>query len=149
MVKRLIIAATLIAGVGACSFLMRSQPVIFSYAEVGSMTKEPVFSIFNPLRDREPERSAEQFLQRLQSGRCEAAISKVDGSFEYKQVTCDRERVYRLKSWQLKNRTDESQSVRLYYEVMRQTYHGLTGQVWITVEKKPDAWHVTRYDRAY
>jgi hypothetical protein len=50
---------------------------------------------------------------------------------------------------ELKNRTDENDNVKFYYEVNRQEYKDSRGQVWVTVEKVGDNWRVTRYDTNY
>ena len=146
--KLLIVAAMLMLGIVAL-FVMQSRSVLYRYFEAGSSTKEPVFAIFNPFRDRQPERSAEGFLRRLKEGDCQSAMSELVHELQYQQDTCEHERTNTLTSWRLRNRTDEPQSVRLYYEVGRQKYPDLKGQVWVTVEKRGDQWLVIRYDRSY
>lgn len=76
-------------------------------------------------------------------------ISELNDHVEHQRETCEHERTNGLTSWQLRNRTDESQSVRMYYEVRRQEYADLKGPVWITVVKRGERWQVTRYDRYY
>ena len=149
VLKLLIVAATLMLGIAAYLFVMQSRSVLYRYFEAGNPTKEPAFAIFNPFRDRQPERSAEGFLQRLNVGDCESAMSGLAQELQYQKDTCEHEKTNPLTSWRIRNRTDEPQSVRMYYQVGRQKYPDLKGQVWITVEKRGDQWQVTRYDRSY
>ena len=149
VLKLLILAATLMLGIVAYLFVMQSRSVLYRYFETGSPTKEPVFAIFNPFRDRLPERSTENFLQRLKDGACQSAMSGLAYELQYQQETCEHEMTNALTTWRLTNRTDEPQSVRLYYQVGRKKYPDLKGQVWLTVEKRGNHWEVTRYDRSY
>ena len=149
VIRLLIVAATLMLGMVAYLFVMQSRSVLYRYFEAGNPTKEPAFTIFNPFRDRHPEKSAENFLQRLKEGDCQSAMSGLAYELQYQQDTCEHEKTNALTSWRLRNRTDESESVRIFYQVGRQKYFGLEGQVWMTVEKRGDQWQVTRYDRSY
>jgi len=149
VIKLVILAATLMLGIVAYLFVMQSGPVLYRYFEAGSPTREPAFTIFNPFRDRHPERSAEDFLQRLKDGDCQSPMAGLAHGLQYQQDTCEHEKTNALTSWQLRNRTDEPERVRMYYQVGRQKHPDLKGQVWVTVEKRGDQWQVTRYDRSY
>ena len=150
-IKLVLVLIVLICGGLGGLFAMQSRSVLYRFVVPGTPSKEPAYAIFNPFRDRQPERSADEFLTQLQHGDCESAMGALSQAHspEYRQTTCEREQTYRLMSWKLKNRTDESNTVRLYYEVKRQQYSGNTGQVWVTVENAGGLWRVTRYDRAY
>jgi hypothetical protein len=147
--KLLMFVATLMLGIVVYLFVMHSHSVLYRYFEAGNPTKEPAFVIFNPFRGRQPERSAESFLRRLKDGDCQRAMSELSHQLQYQQETCEHEKTNPLTSWRLRNRTDEPQSVRMYYLVERKNYNGLEGQIWITVEKHGEQWQVTRYDRSY
>lgn len=147
--KLLIVATTLVLVVAAYLFVMQSRSVLYRYFEAGSPTREPAFAIFNPFRDRQPEKSAGEFLQQLKEGNCQRAMSGLAHEIQYQEDTCDHEKTNTLTSWRLRNRTDEPQSARLYYLVGRKSYKGLEGQVWVTVQKRGNEWKVTRYDRSY
>lgn len=150
-IKLLIVLLVVVVSVLTFLFAMNSRSVIYRHSWPGSPSKEPAFTIFNPFRDRRPEKRATEFLVRLKNGDCENAMRELSQSYsaEYQQRTCERERTLRLLSWKLKNRTDENNKVRLYYEVNRQEYKDNRGQVWVTLEKAGEDWHVTRYDSAY
>jgi hypothetical protein len=147
VLKLLIVTATLILGIVAYLFLMQTRSVLYRYFEAGSATKEPAFVIFNPFRDRHPERVAEVFLGRMKEGECKSLMAGFKNEPQYLQDICERENTNRLTSWRLRNRTDEAQSVKMYYQVDGQNYSD--GQLWLTVEKRGDQWQVTRYDRIH
>ena len=134
-------------GLAAYLLIMQSRSVLYRYFEAGSPTKEPAFVIFNPFRDRHPERVAEVFLERMKDGECNSLMSGFKNDPQYLQDTCERENTNRLTSWRIRNRTDEAQSVKMYYQVDGHNYSD--GQLWMTVEKRGDQWQVTRYDRIH
>lgn len=147
--KVLIFAAALMLGIATYLYSVRSTPVLYRHILKGNPVKEPDFTIFNPFRDRSPERSAEAFLELMKASQCEQAMSVLPDTPEYRQEICEREKESPLMSWQLTNRNDEPQKVRMYYWVKRQTYSGYQGQLWITVEKGGEQWQVTRYESWY
>jgi hypothetical protein len=111
--------------------------------------KEPAFAIFNPFRDRSPEHGAEAFLEAVKAGQCERAMSALSDKPESRQEVCEREKGSPLMSWQLKNRTDEIQKVRMYYRVNRNIYDDYQGQLWVTLEKQGEEWQVKKYECFY
>jgi len=60
--------------------------------------------LLNPLRDREPERCAEAFLSRLRADCVSALTSELTvAQGEALRHTCEREAVYRLEGWSLRD----------------------------------------------
>jgi hypothetical protein len=147
--KALIFGGALSLGTVAYLFFSRSNPVVLRLGEGGAPGGAPFFTIFNPFRDRAPERSAEQFLELMKGGQCEQLMDPLADTAEYKQHTCVRERGYPLSSWRLINRSDDAQEVRLHYTVWRENYDGLEAPVWITAERRDGRWQVTKYERWY
>jgi hypothetical protein len=142
-------AAVMLGTIATYLYAVRSTSVLYAYVEAGSPTKEPAFSIFNPFRDRGPERSAEEFLELLKAGQCAQAMAALPVNPERRQDTCEREGSYPLASWSLGNRRDEPQKVIMYYRVKRENLNDIRGPVWVTVEKQGGRWHVTRYESIY
>lgn len=68
MIKLLVLASLVTLSALASLFVLQSRPVVYRYYEAGNPIKEPAFVIFNPFRDRRPEKSAAEFLQRLKWG---------------------------------------------------------------------------------
>lgn len=142
--------AFLVAIAAAFGFLLalRSRPVLYRYYEIGDPLREPALAIFNPLRDREPERTAEEFLARLKTVSCAEMIRELSASREFQQQTCSQEKIYPLTSLNLRNRTDEPSKVRLYFTT-RYTHSDLEGPLWVTLESNGPTWRVTNYERWY
>lgn len=130
-------------------FVMASHSVLYRYFETGNPVREPAITIFNPFRDRTPERQAEAFLTRLQTGDCQSAFAELSHGTDYKQRVCEKEKENALTSWRLRNRTDNADAVRLYYIVGRTKYHNTSGSVWITVVKQGEEWGVTTFETFY
>ena len=147
--KVVVFAVVLLLGLAAYLYYQRSRSVLYRYVEAGNPVKEPAFSIFNPLRDRSPERSAEAFLENIKAGQCERTMSALPDTPEHRQEVCEREKASPLVSWRLTNQSDESQKSRMYYRVKRKTYDGYQGQLWVTLEKHGPDWQVTRYECFY
>lgn len=138
-----------VAGIVAYSYSMRASPVLYRFSEKGDPVKEPVFSIFNPFRDREPENRAESFLTLLKDGKCEEATAILTFTPERRQEVCNQEANSPLLGWKLTNRTDNYDTTRMYYRARRKHYDGYQGQVWITVEKHGSYWQITKYECFY
>lgn len=102
----------------------------------GKMTR---LVIWNPMRDRTPEKVAEAFLQSLRDNNCKAALDLCQSAVEN----------HRVSNWQLAYREDEGNSAFLYFKLSK--YGGgpenkLTGEGELTVERKGDDWVVRGYD---
>lgn len=148
-VKVLIFAAAVIVGMAAYLYSERAKPVLYAYYYAGDPLREPAFTIFNPFRDRGPERGAEAFLEMLRAGRCEQAVAGLAVTDEYRQDTCEREKKYPLVSWRLMNRTEMPQGVKMYYHVWRDNHRDGYGSMWVTVGERGGRWEATDLDRFY
>src|ERR1700759_2776505 len=60
----------------AVGMTVRGKPVLFSFTEPGEL-RRPTFSLLNPLRNREPERVAEDVLTDLQRGDVSKALKRM------------------------------------------------------------------------
>ena len=145
----LVFFIALVTGIVAYSYSMRSSSVLYRFSEKGDPVKEPAFSIFNPFRDRGPENRAEFFLTLLKEGKCEEATAILSFTPERRQEVCGREANSPLLAWKLTNRTDNSDTTRMYYRAHRKNYHGYQGQLWVTVEKRGSDWQVAKYECFY
>ncbi|WP_394766476.1 hypothetical protein [uncultured Paludibaculum sp.] len=95
--------------------------------------------IRNPLRDRQPERVAGNFLDGLKANRCSANVHLC----EYALPS------HRISDWRLVNREDAGESVRLYFKLTKYGtsnpgYH-LTGEGMVQIERRKGSWQVTAY----
>lgn len=132
-----------------CLFALRSRPVLYRYYESGNPIHEPAFAIFNPFRDQQPERIAQEFLTQLGTDACANLMRDLSDSTEFKQQTCKHESTSSIVSLKLRNRTDEPSKVRLYFAARRKQYPTLESPLWVTVEPNGPTWRVTQYDRYY
>lgn len=130
-------------------FGLRSHSVLYRYYETGNPVHEPAVAIFNPFGDRQPERTAEEFITRLGTGNCTSLMRKLSNSPEFQQQTCEHETTNPVISMKLRNRTDEPEKTQLYYMVTREKFPTFEGPAWLTLENSSGTWRVTRYDRYY
>lgn len=137
MAKVSVLIIALLVATAGYLYYQHSIPLLYRHSEPGDPVKEPTFAIFNPFRDRSPERSAEAFLAALKAGQCDVAMSFLsDRSVERIQEMCERDKEHPLVDWRLRNRSDQFDKVRIYFQVNRSGYDGYKGQSWVTVEKK-------------
>ena len=95
--------------------------------------------LWNPFREREPERIAEAFLSDLRKNQCSA-----DSEICRNALTNQR-----VSNWQLAFRKDTGREVTLYFKLTK--YGGapkfeLLGQGAITLESLGTKWSLTSYD---
>lgn len=144
----LVISCVVAASIATCLFLIRSRSVLYRGDTRANPIGEPEFTIFNPFRDRQPEQVAETFLNALGSGSCLQAVSALPIDAAYREYICDKEKEYPLASWQIKNRTDEPNRVKLFYWCQYRGFEG-QGRLWVTIDKAGERWVVTEYERYY
>ena len=142
----IVVLLALAAGLLYC---YRANPVLYRAAESGSVDPEPFLVIFNPLRDRGPERDTEAFLELLRGGKCAQAAAALDGDGAERQEICSLEAERPLRSWRLANRHDQPGRVKVFYRVNRDEHEDYLGNLWVTLERRGQAWQVTGYECWY
>ena len=130
-------------------YLMRSRAVLYRASSIPDGTGEPAFCVFNPFRDREPERSADAFLTSLKELRCTESVAKLPLTEDQRLYICEKEAEHVLESWRLENREDSLTKTRLFYWHWRKDYGESHERLWITVEKVSDKWQVTDFECWY
>lgn len=95
--------------------------------------------LWNPLRDRAPEREAEFFLAGLRENKCTASRGLCESALPN----------HRVSNWKLAYREDADDHVTLYFKLTK--YDGspqseLTGQGAVTTERRGARWAITGYD---
>ena len=141
-VWRLIPAA--VAGVLLLVYLLRHTPVFLHvFADSGCACGEyhgevTGLVVFNPLRDRTPEKTAAHFLAELRAGKCTDDPSFCHYAFEHN-----------VSEWRLTNRRDDAGTVSLYYKLTKKDVidpqYRLTGAGLVKVAKAHNNWTVTYY----
>lgn len=129
------IALALVAIIVALLLLGRTRPVLFAAGESGDPLKAPSFSVFNPFRDRAPEKAAERVLLDLRDARFDSALGGLQLSDEAKQETKQREQAHPLRSWELVGRNDSGDGVRLFYRTKRADMPNATAPLWLSLDR--------------
>ena len=136
--------------IGVILALKRCPTVLYRYVAKGSVNKKPEISILNPLRDRAPERAANEFLKNLGTDECLKLLTFPNGERDWAEDTCAQERRYPLYYWSLIDRDDISQSVRLFYQGNRANgVDKIDTPIRLTVENLQGVWTVTWFECFY
>lgn len=130
-------------------YAMRSRPVVWRSDEHEAKSTGPYRSIFNPFRNRDPERPAEAFLNMLKANECDKAMATLPFDREYRSYICGKEGEHHLSSWRMTDREDTPEKVRMFYWSRREGNDGIEAPVWVTVEKQAAGWQVTGYECWY
>ena len=101
------------------------------------------FVIFNPFRDKTPEIEAEKVFESLKNGNCEHIGLNVN-------IDCEQQNQYKLKSWDLADRIENSDQINLHYKAY---YYGDENNYYknigVTLQKDSDKWKVSNYGLWY
>lgn len=145
------IALVLVAIIAVLLLLGRTRPVLFALGESGDPLKAPSFSIFNPFRDRAPERAAERVLEDLRDARFDSALGGLQLSDEVKQETKQREGAHPLLSWELVGRNDSDDGVRLFYRAKRADTPNAASPLWLSLSHPAtnEGWKPTKLEAWY
>jgi len=127
----------------------RSRPVVYALTESGDPVREPIWSLFNPFRDRAPERVAEAVLSDLERSEYAEALSQIDAPGATRSEIAEREKEYHLRSWKLLNRRDDGATTRLFYRTARGNASSFDSPLWVSVQRRRDGWKVTRFEAWY
>jgi hypothetical protein len=111
--------------------------------ECGDSTDWERIVLWNPFRDRAPEKAADQVLLAIQSGQCETIAAA-------RQI-CDRENRFKIVSWKLTGMESSGNSVGYRIWVKRTSHgqDGADGPLWMTVKHQGAAWKVTDVSAVY
>jgi hypothetical protein len=111
--------------------------------DCGKVTDWERVVLWNPLRDRAPEKAADQVLLTIQSGGCETVVAA--------QQICERESHFKIVSWSLTGVDSDGDSVGYRFWVKRTSkgLDGADGSVWMTVRREGVAWKVSDVGAVY
>ena len=145
------IALAIVAIITALLLLARTKPVLFALGESGDPLKAPSYSIFNPFRDRAPERAAESVLQDLRAAHFDSALGGLQLSDEVRQETKQREEAHPLLSWELVGRNDSEAGVHLFYRATRAGTPNATSPIWLSLSRPAtnDGWKPAKLEAWY
>ena len=143
----IVLPALLVAGV----ILFYSPSVLYSCRDSGALDPAPVFTIFNPLRDRAPEFQAGRVLQALRAGDCASALHSVLPTDRLDQA-CQIEIHRPLTAWSLADRQDKGLTTTLHFKLYRDGFlrPGLYNNAWLTMKHQGNGiWTLVHFDALY
>jgi len=149
--KAILISSNIAVVLLILAFFFMPSPVLIRHKDSAAVDPaDGLIVIFNPIRDRQPEKAAAALLRLLKEGRCEDVVSDTPIDQEYKAYICGKEKAHPLTDWKLVDRTDSSEGSLLHYMAYRADYPPeLYGNIWINVEKRDGGWNLTRYEAWY
>ncbi len=140
---------------GGLIWLNNQGPVLSRSQEKDPLSGTPNSISLNPLRERESERAAAQFIRAMRDGQCQQELAQWEKDYrrKYAAFICESEAQHPLLSWQLVDWEDASPLRILHYRGKRRTVNGQTGTYKelfsVTLENKGGEWLVTKYDSMY
>lgn len=145
MTKRRILwylfAFAAVAGVAGMTWLhATSRSIVFSI-KGDDISEAPLFSLFNPFRDQSPEKVGDLFFRRLAHGEVAEALSMV--ATPVHPSVPERETQYPIRDWQLVNRKDAGEAVRLDYRVVRRG--DLKYVLSLELRRQDKTWQIEHY----
>ena len=130
-----------------------SSPVLMKWKDPSAVDPaDGLTVVFNPMRNRQPERAAAALLRLLKDGKCEEVVADTPLEQEYREYICGKEKMHPLTDWTLVDRTDRffSGGSLLHYKAYRADYPPeLYGNVWINIVKQGGSWKLTNYEAWY
>lgn len=115
---------------------------------LGPMRDEPRLAIWNPMRDRNPERAGYEYLQQIQSANCKEVLSGLPIRIEEKATACAKQDRIPLKNpCRLVERTDGKSGVWLLFKCGYQRTPGFLADVDVTLKQDKGAWILSSYER--
>lgn len=147
--SRKLILLILAIGAGTIGAVASTRrPVLFSFTDPGEL-QSPSFAVMNPLRDKAPERVANEVLSDLQRGDASGALRRIDGARSEIAHIEAKERAYPLRRWKLVNRRDAEQQVTLFFRTARGASERFDAPLTMTVQRRGGRWAVTEFDPIY
>jgi hypothetical protein len=149
--KAILISSATAIGLLLLALFFLTSPVLIRWKDRAAVDPaDGLTVIFNPMRNRQPERAATAMLRLLKDGKCEEVVSDTPIDQEYREYICGKEQMHPLKDWTLVDRTDGSEGSLLHYKAYRADYSPeLYGNIWMNVVKQGDNWKLTRYEAWY
>jgi hypothetical protein len=106
--------------------------------------------LFNPIRDRTPERYAQAILSGLHSERCEQEAAQLQMAGQMRRATCDKQqRDPVVSGCSLMERADTPRSVWILFHCPYSRPTEARAEVALIFEQKDGQWRLRSYERIY
>jgi len=149
----LIAAVVVVLTVFGVLIWLANAPAVLSRSEKKNpLSGRPLQVTLNPLRDRSPERAADEMVRAMHEGRCreELATWFKDYRRQYATFICESEQQHPIVSWRLFDREEQPPLVILQYRAKRrQASDEYEEDLWVTSQLRDGAWVVTKYGAMY
>ena len=149
----LLVAAILllVISLGLTVWFAASGPVLVNWhygVRYGAIC-DPPFVILNPLRNRDAERVADEFLSQLKDGNIHVLDSVVSDSDRLEHFKLSETQA-KMRRWYAGDRSETDQEINIVYWIERK-YDGGCGTVQATLglTRTDDRWTVTNYSAIY
>ncbi len=132
-------------------WLMNAKPVLVKWyygINYGSIC-DPPFVVLNPLRNREAEKVADEFLEKIKAGKLEL-LNEIVSDAERLEHIKSSESTGKIKSWFAGDRIEEENKTTFTYWIERD-YDGSCQSMptGIEVEKINNIWKVVKFNPTY
>jgi hypothetical protein len=148
MKKFYLLGGALIVGAVAGLLIWLSttdRPVLIEWHDPAAVCDPPIV-ILNPLRNRDAERVADDFVARLQRHDFELLDRAIDDG-EFRERVRNRESEHNITSWYSAGRTQTYDKATIEYWLTRD--RGGCQPAIIALQKFDDEWRVTSYNPVY
>jgi hypothetical protein len=124
-----------------------SGPMLIN-AKFGPMPADPRLGVWNPLRDRSPERYGSVYLRKIQSATCRQEAAGLQIADKDKVTACAKQsRIPLASTCRLVERSDHKSEVWLLYQCPYQDSSHMFAEVDIVLKHESDSWLLTFYER--
>ncbi len=124
-----------------------APPVLFRTYHFGAISERPI-AVFNPLRDRAPERLGDAVLAQMKAGEYSQVLEPHVSDAERRKHIYLREAEYPIESWVLGDRYDNGIEVTLLYWAKRKNYPS-DARISIFIERYNGGLRVDGYNPLY
>lgn len=136
-------------GTNLLTWLLASGPMLIR-ARFGPMAGDPRVSLFNPLRNKAPERYAASILSGVQSEECERATSSLAIPDVVKFGACGKQKQDPLApACKLAERMDFGEQIWLSFDCPYRRPTEFRAHVQLTLEGRRKDWKLVSYERIY
>lgn len=147
--KKMVVLFGLILGlvvIAPLILLINQSPVLIRIPNSDSVRGRPLFLVLNPFRNREPERAAGTFFEKLKDGKCLEVTA--DFAAEKSDHICRKQIEYPLKGWNLVDIEKTNNSFELIYNHISGN-PPMSEDMTIWIEKREQDYQVTAFVIGY
>ena len=140
----LLFSLLLVAGL---LWMALAGPMLLHF-KFGPLQSDRRLVVWNPFRNKEPERFGAQYLAKIQSQQCRETVAKLDVFNQEKGEACDKqERRPLVGPCPMVERRDKGDTVWLLFQCSQQAHHDVLADVGLSLRKRENVWVLEGYER--